>query len=340
MESELKSHSEFIYKKIEELTTKHRESEASEELDAVVSRGSALMKQCSDRLTTTKFSGKMRLRELEPILGIAREVKESLVEFEEKFRKYNLPRRRDSKSFEEYEERLREFMRIWKVEAEKGRINGERSLLEWVRELGEERMSTFEVVKALGTDLGIKISRRLAEYLWFLTASSEKETMMRNLEEVRIALECLIMEGTNSIVIDGFLAVVRFTNVVMTVEAARELLRKMEKADWQRGESEESEILPLILREVLRMEVAFRCPDLPMMLTDEVFVSMVCHLTNVFEKRLGRVALKMDELIAQRRRFLDARDEERLNHLFDLLNLRIYGIWDKLDIQPGLSRSC
>ena len=342
MELELKSHSDFICKKMEELTAKHIESDASEELVTVLFQGNDLLKQCRDHLMMTMKTNfradQERLRERKAVLADARALELSMAEFEEKFLKYNIPRRGDSMPFEEYEKRLRNFMEIWKKEAEKGRRKGDRSLMERLQELGEERAFTFEEVKAVAIDLGIHISRLLDEYFWFLAAWSEMETVMRILMEVETALKCLTVEG-RSIFVDGFLAVVNLTKFAMSLGSVRKCYKKMEKLDRRHLESEEKDILRLILREVLRLEVAFRCPDLPMMLTDEVLLSMGYHLRKVFERTLSRVDLKMEELLKQHRRDMEDRDEEILNHVGEILDLRINGIWKKLVLHPG-AKSC
>ncbi|EXB58313.1 hypothetical protein L484_015647 [Morus notabilis] len=94
----------------------------------------------------------------------------------------------------------------------------------------------------------------------------------------------------------------------------------------------ERDILYPIIREVLRLEVAFCCPDLPMMLTDEVFLSMGCHLVKVFDKNLKRICLNLDKLTTQLSLHLRIEDRETLNADKKFLEAVVRLTWKELGL--------
>ncbi|PON85014.1 hypothetical protein TorRG33x02_192660 [Trema orientale] len=254
-----------------------------------------------------------------------------LDEFEEKFRRYNVPKLSDSTSLLAYVKNLREFMKIWDEEAEKGRGKGEKSVIEWLQQLGqseqEERRDTFEEMKEVAIELGIQISHHLVEYFVLM---AERDDIALKLDDVLVMIHYLSVEE-NSIVIPTFLSL---------VELVKRTLRESEKSSmhstaYASYDETEQEVLHLILREVLRLEVAFCCPDLPMMLTDNVYLSMASHLMKVFENKLKQVNLKMNELKMESSSVRD-RDEDQKTRNLDLkkeLDTGMKEIWNSLDLQ-------
>ena len=89
------------------------------------------------------------------------------------------------------------------------------------------------------------------------------------------------------------------------------------------------EIFRVILREVLRLEVALCCPDLPMTLTDDVYLCMGSHLREVFGNKLKVVIFEIHQLKMENL----YEDPETLNHLAGTLIMGIKEIWNKLDFQ-------
>ena len=74
---------------------------------------------------------------LEKMMKQTQEILKHLDEFEEKLLKYSLPHLDESESLEMYLEKLKEFMKTWKQEAEKGRVKGEKSLIDWLRQFDQ-----------------------------------------------------------------------------------------------------------------------------------------------------------------------------------------------------------
>ena len=255
-----------------------------------------------------------------------------LDEFDEKLLKYDIPHLSEYESFEDYLKYLQEFVKIWKQEAEKGRANGQKSLIEWLRlpdqSDHEQTKTTFEAMKAVAIDLGTTISDHLTEFLLLVAAMTEWKDIMRQLDDAATIIGFLSVEE-NSIVIKGFLSVVKFLERTM---------RESKKCSMESGEGVYSfdvinqELFRLILQQVLRLEVAFCCPDLPMMLIDDVYLSMGSHLREVFKNKLKLVISVINNL---KKQVLSTRDKvtETLYPLKETMDMGIKDIWNKLDFQ-------
>ncbi|EXB58310.1 hypothetical protein L484_015644 [Morus notabilis] len=269
---------------------------------------------------------------IEETMKEARDLDKLVNEFEEKFLKYNVPRLHESESLEDYAESLRGFMKIWQEEAKKGREKGEKSLIEWLQQLDrfadEERKATFEEMKAVAIDLGTKISHCLSEAFLLMSLSSNEEEIKQNLDYFSDILECLSVEG-NSNIINTFVYVMDFAERAMRL---RELQRS--GMDHVRSRLKEKGIFHLIIREVLRLEVAFSCPDLPMMLTNEVFLAMGSHLREVFEKKLIRIGLIVDELKKETRLYFRDEEVKKVSFLLETMDLGVKAIWSRLELKP------
>ena len=269
---------------------------------------------------------------IKSIIDRMQDLRKRLAEFEEKFQRYNIPKICDSKTLLDYLHKLQEFMKVWKQEVEKGREKGEKSLIEWLKQLGqsdqERRKSTLREMKHVVIKPGIQISQRLIEYFLLMTFSTDRNAIKRRLHDVDAMLRYLSMEK-NSIIIKRFLCVVKFVERIM---------RESKKCSTDNiGEVSydvtEVQVHHLILREVLRLEVAFRCPDLPMMLIDDVYKSLGSHLLQVFEDKLKKVDCKMNELKMELLCIRDRDDDPKTwNLLKQKLDMGIEEIWKSLDL--------
>ncbi|EXB58322.1 hypothetical protein L484_015656 [Morus notabilis] len=263
---------------------------------------------------------------------------------EEKFLKYNVPKRNaidrstSGTSFDRHLERLREFMQVtWKERAEKCRRKEHRSLIEWMGKLEEtedqQKRNTFKALRVVLIDTGIKISHFLIEYLLIMSVSSKEEEISVNLFEVETTIRCLSTEE-NSIVINSFLSVVKLFNRMMRTMMKPKTKVDMIKKDDSKIE-EDNEVLHLIIIEVLRLEVGFCYPDLPMMVSNEVFLAMGQHLMdNVFEDKLNRLRAKIDGLKIPE--LLSDGDDDSMRKRFKkVLNFGAKEIWNQvLDSKP------
>ena len=296
----------------------------------------SILASASKAVTISKKKFKTE-EELETVKNVKKEMEDlnkCLDEFEEKLLKYNIPRPNECESFEDYLEYLQEFMKIWKQEAEKGRANGQKSLIEWLRlpdqSDHEQTKTTFEAMKAVAIDLGTTISDHLTEFLLLVAAMTEWKDIMRQLDDAATIIGFLSVEE-NSIVIKGFLSVVKFLERTM---------RESKKCSMESGEGVYSfdvinqELFRLILQQVLRLEVALCCPDLPMMLIDEVYLSMGSHLREVFKNKLKVVISEINDL---KKEVLSTpvRDKvtEVLYSLKETMDVGIKDIWNKLVFQ-------
>ena len=264
----------------------------------------------------------------------AQDLLKHLDEFEEKILMYDVPYLDECESFGSYLECLQEFMKIWKQEAEKGRVKGDKCLIEWLQQLDQsdykQRKTTFEAMKTVLIDLGTPISHHLTEFLSLVAVSAEWKGI---LDDVAAILGFLSVEE-NSIVIKGFLFVVKFLEKTLT---------ESKKCSTYSGDSvysldsSEQEVFRLILREVLRLEVALCCPALPMMLIDDLNLYMGSHLREAFGNKLKNVISEINELKMEMFS-VPVRDEDpeplyRLKALKGTLDVGIKEIWNKLDLQ-------
>ena len=91
------------------------------------------------------------------------------------------------------------------------------------------------------------------------------------------------------------------------------------------------ELLQQILREVLRLEVALCCPDLPMMLIDDVYRFMGSHMLKVFQHKLEKVNWKINQLKMELMSFQDRSNYPKTwNLLKEKLDIGIKEIWNNL----------
>lgn len=286
--------------------------------------------------------------QIESGLSTIEAVEKHLDESEEKFRMYNLPKRDDNwaESLEQYLERVREFMKSWKEAAAKFRRKEHRSFLEWMVKLSQsendERRVTFKALKTVFGDLGIQISRFLIEYFLLMSVSADEEEIAASLFEVESIIRCLIIEEIST-VISNFVSVVEFFDRTRRMakpvsdEKGKGKSKEIEviKKDDLRIEKE-NDLLHLIIMEILRLEVSFSHPDLPMMLIDEVFLAMGKHLIdNVFENKFNKISAKIYGLKSE---FLSVQQKNSMGNFFEqLLDLGIKEIWNDLDMKPRAS---
>ena len=331
--SEIVSHKKTIEEKIEELNnlgdgSLSEEKKEFKSLVAATDHAKSMLKnvKTEEELESSK-------KEIKGIGDGMQDLRKRLAEFEEKFQKYNIPKLyHESTSMVNYCRKLQEFMKIWEEEVEKGREKGEKSLIEWLKQIGqsdqEQRKSTLEEMKDVVIELGIEISHCLIEYFFLLTVFPNRHVLTRKLIDVKNMIGCLSLEE-NSIVNKRFSSVMKFVDITME-ESENSSMVSIEYVPYS---EREMELLQLILREVLRLEVAFYCPNLPMMLIDHVYLSMGSHLLKVFEHKLKKVNWKMNEfkmeLLSKRdRNDLDPKTKEELD-------MGTKEIWNSLDLQSN-----
>ncbi|EXB58320.1 hypothetical protein L484_015654 [Morus notabilis] len=258
---------------------------------------------------------------------------------EEKFCMYNVPkhdaidRSNFPESFNWYLERLTEFMQVtWKVKAEKCRKQEHKSLIEWMAKLAESederKRFTLKALRVVLIDTGMKISNFLTQYSLIVSVSADREQMAANLFEVESIIRCLSVEE-NSIVIDTFVSVVKLFNGTMrTMMNPKTKIDTIKKSDSRIGK--ENEVLRLIIIEVLRLEVGYCYPDLPMMVSNEVFFAMGKHLKdNVFKDKLETLSSKIDGLKILELVSVGDKDSTRKS-LEQVLNHGVKEIWMQL----------
>ena len=276
----------------------------------------------------------------------------SLDVYEDRFRKYNVPKRVETtsdKPLKPYLERLEEYMKItWRKEAEKNRDKKQRSLIEWMGTLdqsNEEEKIAFDALKTCFSQLGIQISKFLIEYFFLLLEVSDNSEIVLalSLYEVKAVLKCLtVEENSKSIAINTFTSMVEYFEEGMKMAAPCWNDKKewdikedndMEKVMFFLGEEGEDDLLYLIIIEVLRLEVSFCSPNLPMKVTNDVFYSMAKHLVdNVFEEKLNRLGAMIDGL--KRDMHFAQDDSSEMKFFMEALEAGVKELWTQLDFGP------
>ncbi|KAM6549891.1 hypothetical protein CsatB_021567 [Cannabis sativa] len=248
-------------------------------------------------------------------------------EFQDKYFKYNIPYL-GHRCFKDYLKDLQEFMTIWSKETEKGRRKGEKSLIEWMQQLNQsQRKTTFEEMKKVVIDLGTHISYVISDFLFVVTVLGDRINLMNNLDYFKAMIQLLNVEknGNDSIVIKAFLCVIHLVEKTIRKNKQSFIVNEVPKNDV----GIEFEVFRMILKEVLRLEVALRCPDLPMVLTDEVYLCMRTHLRSFFEIKLRDVSFKMEALSLP---VISHKERRKLSFAKETIGIGIQNIWNKLDL--------
>ncbi|PON84958.1 hypothetical protein TorRG33x02_192100 [Trema orientale] len=93
----------------------------------------------------------------------------------------------------------------------------------------------------------------------------------------------------------------------------------------------------MLLGEVLRLEIAFCCPDFPVMLNNDASLDIRCQLSEIFGKELKKINLKINEL---KREILPRGDGSRtMNLIRERLKVGIRDIWKELDLKSGADQT-
>ncbi|KAM6564757.1 hypothetical protein CsatB_024755 [Cannabis sativa] len=248
---------------------------------------------------------------------------------------YNIPHFGETESFKDYLKDLQEFMTMWKEETEKGRRKGEKSLIEWLQELDQsQRKITFEAMKNVVIDLGTNVSKIITDFLLLVVILGDRKHIIKNLDDFKAMIKLLSVEKNkdNSIVIKAFLGVIQ---LVETTMGKRKGLNGNRGEETEIAGKIELEIMRMILKEILRLEVALCCPDLVMVLTDEVYLSMGIHLRNFFGTKLNDVNMKMNALrmeVALLSFVQSHKDENEVEFVKETMAIEVQNIWNKLDL--------
>ncbi|PON41735.1 hypothetical protein PanWU01x14_287050 [Parasponia andersonii] len=280
----------------------------------------------------------------------------SLDVHEERFRKFNVPKRFQMASEQPlklYLESLQEFMKTtWRKESEKNREKEKRSLIEWmdkVDQSNEEAKFAFDALKTSFAELGIQISKFFIDYFLLIMAVSNKseEILALSLYEVEAGLECLnVEENSSSIVINTFIKMVQFFERSTKLAGPVSDEAKGQKSKEDSTDDEEKvmfflddeikdDLLHPIIIEVLRLEVSFCSPEMPVMVTSDVFYSMARHLVdNVFEDKFNRIGAKIHGLKTDIQ-FVQGEDSSEVKFFRDVLDSGVKELWTSLDPKPG-----
>ncbi|KAM6591823.1 hypothetical protein CsatA_014428 [Cannabis sativa] len=275
---------------------------------------------------------------------------EYLDKCEERFQKYNIPKRYQNKTKQPlniYVQRLNEFMEsTWRKQTKMSRAKGYFNLIELMRMIdlknpsNKDGLFAFTSLKNSLFKLGTKISTFLIDYVFLLVVASNAShrIVSLSLSELKTVIECLSLEGKicSSLAMSHVVLMVEFFIKALDLEGP---LLNSEKSVDKGGDrvfylSDEIEdyVVHHIIIEVLRFEVSFCSPDFPMMLTNDVLFSMSRHLVdNVFEEKLKKV----EDVITVVRKYVIQFEYDHLSKelkcLRKVLGDGVHGLWTQQD---------
>ncbi|PON88510.1 hypothetical protein TorRG33x02_157240 [Trema orientale] len=162
-----------------------------------------------------------------------------------------------TESEEGYEEKMRKYVALRKVKSEEGRMAGNHSFLD--QSDHTLLKVTFDSMRAVAIDLGIKISRLLVEYFLLYPESQPHEvaTNLRLFEGMRVADE------SSTGIIGGFISVMEFVDKEMSAAPRRNHAMKGNTSTRM-----ENGLFGNIFIEVLNLETVFIAPFFHFVLWD------------------------------------------------------------------------
>ncbi|KAM6575837.1 hypothetical protein CsatA_024164 [Cannabis sativa] len=266
-------------------------------------------------------------------------LKKRVDEFGDKCLTYNLPlflgdgEYEDDQSFKNYLRYLQEFMKHWKTETEKKRGNGGKSLIEWLKEVDQsQRKIAFEDIKMRLIYAGKYLSQLMSDFILMIVFLGDRKEIIKNLEDFKTMVKLLSLDNSNSIVIKNLVSSIQLIKTIVK-KIKRLCLPKPGKLLSDDGDIE-FELLRMILKEVLCVEVVFCFPRMIEDLTDDQFLSFGFDLHNYFTNRFLALDLKITELRVQA--CLVAPLNEETQKKFTILQKTIdegyQNIWNKIDL--------
>ncbi|KAM6562313.1 hypothetical protein CsatB_022311 [Cannabis sativa] len=315
MDSDLNISSKKLIKRLKELDRfKHSGSVREGEIEKLQEYIKTLETHVVNLKPHSNKSRKKLNRLVADIKSLKIEIKkrnEVLDNFEERFSKYNVPKRYENghkQPLKGYVVRLQEYMEItWRKEAKKNREKGHWNLFEMMTSMDittEDAYFAYDSLQASLEEIASMISSFLIEYLTLIMVASNEsnEIVSRLLDELLTVVECLSIEQDNkySLVNDVFVEIVRF--FIGSMELAGPFWDdneddKKKKKKFYFDEEMEDDLAHHIIMEILRLEVSFSNPDFfPMMLINDMMFSISVHLKcYVFNEKLKRVVEKIGE---------------------------------------------
>ncbi|PON84959.1 hypothetical protein TorRG33x02_192110 [Trema orientale] len=263
-------------------------------------------------------------------------VRQSIDEFHHYFIKYNIRKYDDFDEYEDFLDETKNFIKLeWRKVAKKLRKQGEKSLIERVKELDawdevisrKRKITALDLMKTLAIDLGCKISEHVAQLYLLMTVSTEKsEERIRNFEQLAKVLQELgVIKRENSIIIERFVNVAQYLDRTFRVFAPFPEDLKVKKLDA----TFKHNVIRLMLREVLRLEAAFRYPDSPDLHGRDELLRVRSRLRKVFSKQLERISTKIEEL--RIKSLPKGEEDQRIIAMKKQLDAGIKDIWMELD---------
>ncbi|KAM6552225.1 hypothetical protein CsatB_002033 [Cannabis sativa] len=260
-------------------------------------------------------------------------LKKRVDEFGDKCLTYNLPlflddgEYEDDQSFKNYLRYLQEFMKYWNTETEKKRGNGGKSLIERLKEVNQSQR-----IKKMLICIGTYLSLCISDFILMITILGDRKGIMKNLEDFKTMVKLLSLDNDNySIVIKSLVCVIQLTKSIVK-KNKRLILYKVEKSNDD-GDIE-LELLRMILKEILCVEVVFCYPEINVVLTDDECISYESYLDDYLWNRITSLDLKMNELIVQAFSVSSQykKNKNKCEILEKTIDEGIRNIWDKLDL--------
>ncbi|KAF4357407.1 hypothetical protein F8388_017860 [Cannabis sativa] len=261
---------------------------------------------------------------------------DTLDKCEERFLKYNIPKRYQNgrkQPLESYLKNLHEFMEMtWRKNSKKNRAKGYMNLRELMRKIDrkndkENGIFAYSYLVNCVTQLGIKISKFIVEYIFLILVASNtsNETVSLCLNDLLAIIDCLSVEEGN----EGSFAV----NILKIKDDDEE-----EEVTFIFDEEIEDDIVHHIIMEVLRLEVCICSPEFSIMLINDVIFSMSKHLEdNVFKEKFEGIEYKInmwknDVDFILKEDSDDDDDDQEMKFLREVLEAGVFDLWSRSDL--------
>ncbi|KAF4385985.1 hypothetical protein G4B88_031120 [Cannabis sativa] len=329
-----------LLKRLKELDNfKHSGSTKEGEIENLQQIGQTLVNKPLYNNNNKKNNKKLEQQRLKIELEHMNKFNDTLDKCEERFLKYNIPKRYQNgrkQPLESYLKNLHEFMEMtWRKNSKKNRAKGYMNLRELMRKIDrkndkENGLFAYSYLVNCVTQLGIKISKFIVEYIFLILVASNtsNETVSLCLNDLVAIIDCLSVEEGN----EGSFAV----NILKIKDDDEE-----EEVTFIFDEEIEDDIVHHIIMEVLRLEVCICSPEFSIMLINDVIFSMSKHLEdNVFKEKFEGIEYKINMWKNDVDFILkedsddddDDDDDQEMKFLREVLEAGVFDLWSRSDL--------
>ncbi|XP_060975045.1 uncharacterized protein LOC133039930 isoform X2 [Cannabis sativa] len=365
-----------LLKRLKELDNfKHSGSTKEGEIENLQQIGQTLVNKPLYNNNKNNNNKKLEQQRLKIELEHMNKFNDTLDKCEERFLKYNIPKRYQNgrkQPLESYLKNLHEFMEMtWRKNSKKNRAKGYMNLRELMRKIDrkndkENGIFAYSYLVNCVTQLGIKISKFIIEYIFLILVASNtsNETVSLCLNDLLAIIDCLSVEEGNeesfAVNILVMLLLPFFINALKLVgpfwdnddyndgdDDNKDKKIKIKDDDEEEevtfifDEEIEDDIVHHIIMEVLRLEVCICSPEFSIMLINDVIFSMSKHLEdNVFKEKFEGIEYKINMWKNDVDFILkedsddddDDDDDQEMKFLREVLEAGVFDLWSRSDL--------